>query len=272
MVEEAGEGGLEDGVVVLGQEGDGDGGAGGVAEEGFGGVEAGGVGRVLGRGAGGVGEEEFGGGEGGEGGGDVEAVAEEEADGDEAGGARGGGDGRGVGNGVREDDGGEFGVLGGEGGGEGGAEAFAEGDDGVRGDVTGCGEVVEGGGGVLRPCGFRWVGGGVAGAEAAVVDGEDVEAGGVEAGEGGEGVGERAGAAVEIEDGVGGVAGWGCERGCGRSGGLVVDCGEAGSHQAVRRGWPVSAASKRMGSKGRLRAAGVWVTVREGWRTSCHSP
>ena len=47
--------------------------------------------------------------------------------------------------------------------------------------------------------------GGVAEAEAAVVDGDDVDAGGVEEGEGGEGVGEGAGAIVEVKNGVGGV-------------------------------------------------------------------
>ena len=52
--------------------------------------------------------------------------------------------------------------------------------------------------------------GGVAEAEAAVVDGEDVDACGVQDSEGGEGVGEGAGAIVQIEDGVGGVLCGGC--------------------------------------------------------------
>ncbi len=46
-------------------------------------------------------------------------------------------------------------------------------------------------------------------AESLVVDGEDVEAEGVEFAEGGNGVGESAARVVEIEDGVGGIAGAG---------------------------------------------------------------
>ena len=109
---------------------------------------------------------------------------------------------------------------------------------------------------------FARVGGGVAGAEAAVVDGEDVEAGGVEAGEGGEGVGERAGAAVEIEDGEGGVPELELERVLARgwvgrwaAGGGVPPAGERGGRFWRRR----SESRRRPGCGGGPGDGAVWV-------------
>ena len=58
-------------------------------------------------------------------------------------------------------------------------------------------KVVEGGGGVLLHADLGWVRRGVGGAEAAVVEGEDVDRELMELGEGGEIVGETAGAARE---------------------------------------------------------------------------
>ncbi len=163
-------------------------------EEGL--VFAGARGRVA---EGAVDEEEFRPGGGGEGGGDVEVVAQEQAHG-EVTGARFGDDAiEGEDVGCVDDEGGEFGVGVGEVGGEDGSESLAVGDDGGGRQVAGVEKVVEGGGGVFGHAGFGGVGR-VALAEAAIVEGEEVEVGLVEEGEGGKGVRERADAVVEEED------------------------------------------------------------------------
>jgi hypothetical protein len=91
------------------------------------------------------------------------------------------------------------------------AEAGAVGNDGVGIDVTGLDEVVEGGGGVLLHAELGWMSLVVAGAEAAVVEGEDVDWELMKLGKGWEVVGQPAGAVGEVEDGrkgTGRVLGW----------------------------------------------------------------
>ena len=110
--------------------------------------------------------------------------------------------------GIVEDESGDFGVGAGEGGGEGGTDAGAIRDDSVGRDGAGGGEVQPGGFGILRHVEIIGMGEG-AEAVAAVVEGEDVEAEVVKAVQGGFGVGERAVAAGEIEDGIACVTGGG---------------------------------------------------------------
>lgn len=190
-VEEA----VEDGVEGRGGgawgEGDGDLGIGG---------EEGGTG--LG---GGARDDELGCGEGVEGLGERKALVEEEADGEDAGSGGGDGLGKGVADGRVEDESGGITVIEGEMGSEGGADAEAVGDDLARGDVVLGGEIAPGELGVD----LHGLFGGVlaeAGAVAAVVEGEDVGAGGVEGGEKGDVCGEGRVAAAEDEDGDLGVA------------------------------------------------------------------
>ena len=107
-----------------------------------------------------------------------------------------------------EDEGGEGGVLGAEMDGEGGTGSGAVDDDGGDGRGAGGEEVVESGVGV----GLHGVLGGMLAAraaEAAVVEEQDVEVGGVEEAGAGEGVGHGAVAGVEEKSGAGGGGGRG---------------------------------------------------------------
>jgi len=103
---------------------------------------------------------------------------------------------------VVQDEASEFGVIGGEFGGEDGSETGAGDDDTFGGYVAGEGEPGEGPFGVLAEEFFARVAcvvHGLALPIAAIVEGEDVEPGAMEGGEGIDGTAETAVGAVEIE-------------------------------------------------------------------------
>ena len=136
-------------------------------------------------------------------------MVEEEADG-EKGGARGAyGYVEEIGAGCVENQGGDGVVIGGEAGGEGGSDAGAVGNDVLSGEGAGGGEVLPGGVGVVSHALLARAGGSAL-SVAAIVEGEDVEAEVVKAGEGWDGVGEGAVAVGEKKDGDGSVAASGC--------------------------------------------------------------
>ena len=110
-----------------------------------------------------------------------------------------------IGVGRIEDEGGERGVLDGELSCEGGSDAGAVGDDVLGRDGAGGGEVLPGGIGVAGHILLAGVGGGAL-AVASVVEGEDVDAEVVEAGEGGDGILQGAVGAGEEEESRLGVA------------------------------------------------------------------
>ena len=162
-----------------------------------------------------------------------------------------------LGSGCAEDKGRGLRMLGGEFGCEGGADAGAEEDDPGGREVAGGGEVLPGEGGVLLHAALVGVEGGAL-AVATVVEGEDVDAGGVEGGEGdgSVGVGEGAVAAGEVEDG----------------GGRVRLPGAAASHHPVSWGVADSSMPKWTGMTGVPAMAAGAEVEREGCRTSCHCP
>ena len=106
----------------------------------------------------------------------------------------------GVGVGVVDDEGREVGVRDRERGGQDGAETGSIGNDGSRGEMPGAGQVVKCGVGVLGHAALIGVSG-VACAEASVVEGEYVSFRAVERGELVNGIGERAFAIVQVEEG-----------------------------------------------------------------------
>ena len=175
-------------------------------------------------GRGGAGDQELGGLESREWLGEREALVEEEADGEEFGAWVACGYFEEVGAGCVENQGGDGVVIGSEVGRECGADTGSIGEDALRGYCAGGGEVLPGGVGVLGHALLVWAGRGTL-AVAAIVEGEDVEAKVVEAGEDGDGVDEGAVAVGEEEDGDGGVAAagrsWNPPAGELRSGGFV---------------------------------------------------
>ena len=96
-------------------------------------------------------------------------------------------------------------VIAGEAGCEGSPDSGSVRDDVLYRECSGGGEVLPGGVGVVGHALLAGAGSGAL-AVAAIVEGEDVEAEVVEAGEDGDGVGEGAVAVGEKEDGDGGVA------------------------------------------------------------------
>ncbi len=193
---------------------------------------------MEGGGRGGVADEELWGGECGEGV-EGETLFEEEANGEGADAGVGEGDGEGIESGGGKDEGGDRGIADGQGGGKAGACAGAEEEDVVFGDGAGFAEVAEGGGCIVRHALLGGVDGGAL-AVASVVEGEEVEAEGVEDGQISGVVGalsEGCISSAKVEDGVGGVAAGGCggeedsgELGQAGFGGVEVDLfgGETG--------------------------------------------
>jgi hypothetical protein len=120
--------------------------------------------------------------------------------------------------GVFEDDSGR-GELRGEAGGEDGSHAVAENDEAARWNVADVGEPGPGGDGVVESEAFGGMGAGGA-AKSLVVEGEDVDAGGAEGGDGGEAVGKGAAGVVEIEN----------------RGGYIFGAGRGGEVPAVELG------------------------------------
>jgi hypothetical protein len=170
--------------------------------------DPGGCGGAEGGGWGGITDEQFWGVEGREGI-EREALVEEEANGERADAGIGEGGREWGWTGVGEDDGGDGEVLGGEVAGQAGSDAGAEEEDVVFGDGARVAEVAESGVCVFGHPGLGGVDGGAL-AVAAVVEGKEIQAKGVEDGDvlgvlwaAGEGVV----ASAEVEDGVAGVAG-----------------------------------------------------------------
>jgi len=130
---------------------------------------------------------------------------EEEADGEEGGARVADGYVEEVGAGCVENQGGDGVVIGGEAGCKRSADAGSVRDDALFGDCAGGGEVLPGRVDVLGHALLAGAGGGAL-AVAAIVEGEDVEAEVVEAGEGGDEVRERAVAVGEKKDSDGSVA------------------------------------------------------------------
>ena len=159
-------------------------------------------------GRGGAGEQELWSAQGGEWLSEGEALVEEETDGDERGAGIVLGDAKEIGAGSVEDYGGNHAVSSGEASREGGSGAGSVRNDVLLREMAGGGEIEPRRVGVA---GLALLAGTGCGAltVAAVVEGEDVDAEIVEAGESGDGIGEGAVAVGEKEDGKVGVAGAG---------------------------------------------------------------